>query len=189
MASHQGHCLLLAFFLHHHNVDVQLHHLPLFHSLVFLTDFLSFLLLYPATFNLLEISAVQSPKLHLYDTGVMRITRHPQSVGQVMWCFAHAAWIGTDVVVSASLILIAHHMFSVWNGDRRLQDRYGESFLEVKARTSVVPFLAILEGRQVLPEGYWREWARAPYVAVVAGTTAAYFAHPWMMAGASLLGW
>ncbi|MCY7390362.1 MAG: hypothetical protein LH647_02320, partial [Leptolyngbyaceae cyanobacterium CAN_BIN12] len=39
---------------------------------------ISFLFLYPATFNLLEIAAIQKPEVHLYETGIIRITRHPQ---------------------------------------------------------------------------------------------------------------
>ena len=37
---------------------------------------------------------MDEPKLHLWETGVMRITRHPQSFGQALWCFAHTLWIG-----------------------------------------------------------------------------------------------
>jgi hypothetical protein len=37
---------------------------------------------------------VDEPKLHLWETGVTRITRHPQSFGQALWCFAHTLWIG-----------------------------------------------------------------------------------------------
>ena len=41
-----------------------------------------------------QVAAVDEPKLHLWETGVMRITRHPQSFGQALWCFAHTLWIG-----------------------------------------------------------------------------------------------
>ena len=41
-----------------------------------------------------QVAAVDKPKLHLWETGVMRITRHPQSFGQALWCFAHTLWIG-----------------------------------------------------------------------------------------------
>ncbi|KAB1986111.1 NnrU family protein, partial [Haemophilus parainfluenzae] len=55
----------------------------------------SFIFLYPATFNLLEIAAIDKPQVHLYETGIIRISRHPQMVGQVIWCVAHTLWIGT----------------------------------------------------------------------------------------------
>ena len=48
------------------------------HELVWLSSFISFFFLYPSTFNLLEVAAVDKPKLHMWETGIMRITRHPQ---------------------------------------------------------------------------------------------------------------
>ena len=39
--------------------------------------------------------------------------------------------------------LIAHHLFAVWHGDRRLKERFGEAFDELKATTSVLPFQAV----------------------------------------------
>ena len=51
---------------------------PGVHDTLWVVNFVSFLLLYPSTFNLLEVAAVDKPKLHLWESGVMRITRHPQ---------------------------------------------------------------------------------------------------------------
>jgi zeta-carotene isomerase len=45
------------------------------HEFVWILSFLSFYFLYPSTFNLLEIAAVDRPKLHMWATGIMRITR------------------------------------------------------------------------------------------------------------------
>lgn len=85
--------------------------------------------------------------------------------------------------VAASLGLIGHHLFGAWNGDRRLAIRYGEAFEAVKSRTSVVPFAAIFDGRQKLPEDYYKEFIRLPYLAITALTLGAYFAHPLMQSG------
>jgi len=159
------------------------------HATCFVTDFVSFLLLYPSTFNLLEIAAIKKPELHFFDTGVMRITRHPQAVGQILWCVAHSAWIGSSTTVSASSILIAHHLFSMWHGDRRLEKNNAQAYQYLKEKTSIIPFQAVLEGRQTLPDDYYKEFLRGPYALVVVGTLAAYYAHPWMMAGAALLKW
>jgi rRNA large subunit m3Psi methyltransferase RlmH len=117
---------------------------------VWIASAISFIFLYPATFNLLEIAALQKPEIHLYETGIIRITRHPQMVGQVLWCIAHTLWLGTTFMLVTSAGLIAHHLFAVWHGDRRWQAKYGDAFLKVKERTSVIPFLAILQGRQEL---------------------------------------
>jgi uncharacterized membrane protein len=59
-------------------------------------------------------------------------------------------WIGSSFMVATCAGLIAHHLFAVWNGDRRLANRFGRAFDELRAQTSVVPFVAVLDGRQQL---------------------------------------
>lgn len=182
----------VVYFINHRYDGIQLWELqsaPAVHQLVWLSNFISFLFLYPSTFNLLEVAAVDKPKMHLWETGIMRITRHPQMVGQVMWCLAHTVWIGNSVIVAASVGLIGHHLFGVWNGDRRLATRYGEAFEAVKKRTSIVPFAAILDGRQKLPKDYYKEFLRLPYLSITALTLGAYFAHPLMQAASFRLHW
>lgn len=136
---------------------------------------LSFLFLYPATFNLLEIAAVQKPQVRLYETGIIRITRHPQMVGQIMWCIAHTLWLGTSFTIVTSLGLILHHLFGVWHGDRRLSIRYGEAFVAAKARTSIIPFLAVLEGRQSLK---LEEFLRPAYLGIAGFIALLWWGHP-----------
>ncbi|KAL9436637.1 hypothetical protein AB3S75_022649 [Citrus x aurantiifolia] len=139
--------------------------------------------------QLWQLQAVDEPKMHLWETGVMRITRHPQMVGQVIWCLAHTLWIGNSVAAAASLGLIGHHLFGVWNGDKRLATRYGEAFEAVKRRTSVIPFAAIITGRQILPKDYHKEFIRLPYLTITALTLGAYIAHPLMQSASFLLHW
>jgi len=182
----------ISYFVNHAHEGTQLWDatdLPGIHSALWITNFVSFLFLYPSTFNLLEIAAIERPQLHLWETGIIRITRHPQAIGQFMWCAAHTLWLGTTTAVAASTMLVLHHAFSVYHGDRRLETRHGEAFEYVKSKTSVVPFAAILDGRQELPPDYYKEFLRLPYLVVIGGTTAAYFAHPYMQAGAALLNW
>ncbi|XP_057758170.1 15-cis-zeta-carotene isomerase, chloroplastic [Arachis stenosperma] len=182
----------IVYFINHRYDGVQLWQLqsaPGVHELVWISNFISFFFLYPSTFNLLEVAAVDKPKLHLWETGIIRITRHPQMVGQVMWCLAHTIWIGNSVAIAASIGLIAHHLFGVWNGDRKLALRYGEDFELVKGRTSVVPFAAIIDRRQKLPKDFYKEFIRVPYLAITAMTLGAYFAHPLMQAASFRLHW
>jgi zeta-carotene isomerase len=136
-----------------------------------------------------QVAAVDKPKLHMWETGIMRITRHPQMVGQAIWCAAHTLWVGNSFMVVTSLGLMAHHLFGVWHGDRRLSAQYGSAFDAVKARTSVVPFAAIMDGRQKLPSDYYKEFLRAPYAAVTLFTLGAYFAHPLMQQASYALHW
>lgn len=155
-------------------------------ALVWGLSALSFLFLYPATFNLLEVAAIQKPEIHLYETGIIRITRHPQMVGQAIWCLAHALWLGTSFTLVTCAGLIAHHLFAVWHGDRRWEHRYGETFRQARARTSVVPFRAVWEGRQTLK---WREFLRPAYLGVAVFVGVFWWAHPWLVrASTDLLG-
>jgi uncharacterized membrane protein len=147
---------------------------------------LSFLFLYPATFNLLEIAAIQKPAIHLYETGIIRVTRHPQMVGQVIWCIAHTLWLGTTFMVVTSLGLVLHHLFGVWHGDRRWQRRYGDAFTAVKERTSIMPFGAILQGRQTFE---WQEFIRFSYLGVVGFIGLLAWVHPWLIDATSQVGW
>lgn len=182
----------VVYFINHRYDGIQLWQLqsvPGLHQLVWFSSFVSFIFLYPSTFNLLEVAAVEKPKMHLWETGIMRITRHPQMVGQVIWCLAHTLWIGSSVAVAASIGLIGHHLFGVWNGDRRLAIRYGEAFERVKSRTSIIPFAAIFDGRQQLPKDYYREFLRVPYLTIIALTLGTYFAHPIMQASSYKLHW
>lgn len=62
----------------------QLQGFPGIHEFVWLSSFISFIFLYPSTFNLLEVAAIDKPKVHLWETGIMRITRHPQVLHRIM---------------------------------------------------------------------------------------------------------
>ena len=155
-------------------------------ALVWTLSAISFIFLYPATFNLLEIAAVAKPQVHLYETGIIRISRHPQMVGQVIWCFAHTLWIGSSFTLVTSLGLIAHHLLGVWHGDYRWEKRYGAAFLAVKQRTSVIPFLALLDGRQSLKLA---EFLRPAYLGVLVFIFLLWWAHPWLMKVTSYVYW
>ncbi|MBD1939028.1 NnrU family protein [Microcoleus sp. FACHB-68] len=153
---------------------------------VWVLSAISFFFLYPATFNLLEIAAVTKPQVHLYETGIIRVTRHPQMVGQIIWCIAHTLWIGTSFTLVTSIGLILHHIFGVWHGDRRLASRYGDAFEAVKSRTSITPFLAILQGRQTFE---WREFVRPSYLGVTGFILLLWWAHPLLIRVTASAGW
>jgi uncharacterized membrane protein len=181
--------ILIIYFFNHRYDGLQLWQVQLIPGVkpvVWILSAVSFLFLYPATFNLLEIAAVQKPEVHLYETGIIRVTRHPQMVGQVIWCIAHTLWIGTTFTLVTSLGLIGHHLFAVWHGDRRWEKRYGEAFLKVKERTSVIPFLAVLDGRQQL---YLKEYLRPAYIGVTFFVLLFWWAHPLLMEATAKVQW
>ena len=143
--------ILISYFLAHRYDGIRLWNLQgnsLVFMLVWFLTSISFLFLYPATSNLLEIPSVLKPRIRIYGTGIMRITRHPQAFGQIIWCLAHTLWIGSSFTLVTSIGLILHHLFAIWHGDRRLAIKFGEEFDQFKKTTSIVPFMAIIDGRQ-----------------------------------------
>lgn len=154
------------------------------HQLVLVLSAVAFLFLYPATFNLGEIAAIQKPQVHLYETGIIRICRHPQLVGMTLWCIAHTLWLGTSFALVTALALVGYHVFGAWHGDRRLYLRYGEQFLQVKQRTSIIPVRAILEGRQQL---VWQEFLRPAYLGVIGVIFLFRWLHPIVLAASAQL--
>jgi uncharacterized membrane protein len=180
--------LVIYFFNHRYDGWIlwKAQNIPGVKILVWILSAISFLFLYPATFNLLEVAAIAKPQVHLYETGIVRITRHPQMVGQVIWCIAHTLWLGTSFTLLTSVGLVAHHLFAVWHGDRRLEKRYGEAFLAVKQRTSVIPFRAILEGRQKLKR---EEFLRPAYLGVIGFVLLFWWGHPWLIRVTSRVNW
>jgi len=181
-------CLIIYFFNHRYDgVQLwQLQGVPGIANIVWVLSAISFLFLYPATFNLLEIAAIQKPEVHLYETGIIRITRHPQMVGQVIWCIAHSLWLGTSFMLVTCLGLIAHHLFGVWHGDRRLTARYGQAFEAVKARTSVIPFQAIAQGKQTLN---LVEFLRPAYLGIAIFVLIFWWIHPVLIDATSRVHW
>jgi uncharacterized membrane protein len=180
--------VLIVYFIQHRYDGLRLWNLqglPGLESAVWLMSAISFIFLYPATFNLLEIASIQKPEVHLYQAGIIRITRHPQMVGQVIWCVAHSLWLGTSFMLLTSAGLILHHLFAVWHGDRRLRSRYGESFEILKSQTSVIPFLAIQQKRQTLE---LQEFLRPAYLGIVGFVLIFWWAHPILIRASSRIG-
>lgn len=181
--------VMIIYFFNHRYDGLQLWQVqgvPGIATTVWILSAISFVFLYPATFNLLEIAAIQKPAVHLFETGIIRITRHPQMVGQVIWCIAHTLWLGTSFTLVTSVGLVLYHLFGVWHGDRRLQQRFGESFETLKSRTSVIPFLAVIQGRQILN---WQEFIRPAYVGVAIFVGFFWWAHPILIRASGSLDW
>ena len=177
--------VVIGWFLAHRYDGIRLWNLqgvPGMLPMVWIGTAISFLFLYPATYNLLEIPAVLKPQVRLYATGIIRISRHPQAVGQILWCLTHGLWIGRSFMLVTCVGLIGHHLFAVWHGDRRLRARFGDTFEELKASTSVVPFVAVMDGRQSLP---WREFVRPAQLGIVIAVGVFWWAHRFIATAAA----
>ena len=179
--------VVIGWFLAHRYDGVRLWNLqglPGMVPLVWLGTAISFLFLYPATYNLLEIPAVLKPQVRLYAEGIIRISRHPQAVGQILWCMTHALWIGSSFMLVTCAGLIAHHLFAVWHGDRRLRARFGDAFEDLRSSTSVVPFLAVLDGRQTL---IWQEFLRPAQLGIAIAVAVFWWAHRFISSAGALM--
>ena len=172
--------ILIGYFLTHRYDGIRLWNLQgnsfVFYIVWALTA-ISFIFLYPATYNLLEIPSVQKPKVRIYSTGIMRVTRHPQAIGQIIWCIAHSLWIGTSFTLVTSFGLICHHLFAIWHGDKRLEFKFGEDFYKFRESTSVIPFLAIIEGRQVFK---FREYFKLSQLGILIAIIVIWTSHKYI---------
>jgi len=172
--------VLIGYFLTHRYDGIRLWNLQgnnLVFYIVWALTAISFIFLYPATYNLLEIPSVQKPKVRIYSTGIMRVTRHPQAIGQIIWCIAHSLWIGTSFTLVTSFGLICHHLFAIWHGDKRLEFKFGEDFYKFRESTSVIPFLAIIEGRQVFK---FREYFKLSQLGILIAIIVIWTSHKYI---------
>jgi uncharacterized membrane protein len=129
--------------------------------------------------------------------GLERITRHPFAVGMALTATAHAllATRLTGTVFFAGLALLA--LAGSAHQDRKLRAARGTPYAHFLSVTSMVPFAAVLTGRQHIA------WHELPWTALLAALATAYglrvvhasiFAHGgmWVIAvtvgGAAVLG-
>jgi uncharacterized membrane protein len=181
--------ILMIYFFNHRYDGEQLWNLQGvtgINEFVMVLSAISFLFLYPATFNLTEVAAIKKPEVHLFETGIIRICRHPQMIGQCLWGIAHALWLGTSFTLTTAIALVVYHLFAVWHGDQRLLKRYGDAFVAVKQRTSVLPFVAIAQGRQQL---VLKEFLRPAYIGVAATIVIFRWLHPIVITASANLNW
>ena len=108
--------------------------------------------------------------------GVLRITRHPFLWGVGIWAAGHLL-VNGDLI---SLILFGSLGILAIGGaasiDAKRRRTHGEAWAAFEARSSFVPFAAILAGRQTLRPG---EFA-LPALIAIAAYVVALLAHPWI---------
>ena len=178
--------ILVIYFVVHRYDGIRLWNLqgtPGIFQIVWFVTAVSFLFLYPATYNLLEIPALAKPEVRIYEQGIIRITRHPQAIGQILWCLAHGLWIGTSFMMVTCFGLIGHHLFAVWHGDRRLKLKFGDDFEQLKTNTSVIPFLAVIDGRQKLD---LKEFLRPSQLGILIAVALFWWAHRFISFGSEV---
>jgi uncharacterized membrane protein len=111
-------------------------------------------LVFLALFLLFQLLATPSPAGMMpaksEARGVLRITRHPMNMGLALWGLAHVLANGTvgDVAFFGSFVAVG--VLGPYHQDSRLKRGRGESYVEFCRQTSVLPFGAILRGRNRL---------------------------------------
>ena len=128
--------------------------------------------------------------------GLDRITRHPFFVGVALTAGAHVL-LAPHLVGSVFFAgLAALALGGAWHQDRKLLARRGPAFAAFLRTTSLLPFTAIVSGRQrlVLRELPWTSLVVAlPAILLLRGAHAGIFAHggAWVIAtvvgGAAIL--
>ena len=104
--------------------------------------------------------------------GIVRITRHPFLWAMVLWAIGHLIVNGDfpSVVLFGGILALA--FIGMGEIDRKTRARDPEGWAAFEARTSVVPFAAIAQGRNRLvwsEIGWWRlALAAALYAALLA---------------------
>ena len=115
--------------------------------------------------------------------GMLRITRHPFLWGVAVWAAGHLLVNGdrASILLFGSLLALA--LFGTASIDAKRRRALGATYEAFVAKTSNLPFAAILGGRQTLSLaeiGWWR-----PLLAV-AVWAALLFGHPYLFGVAAL---
>lgn len=96
-------------------------------------------------------------------TGVFAITRHPMNWSFILWALVHIGLWGSprNLIVAGGILVLA--VVGSIGQDRKKRALLGQSWRDWEARTSFVPFAALLSGR-----ASWR--AAAPgWIALIGG--------------------
>ncbi len=115
--------------------------------------------------------------------GVLAITRHPANLAVVAWALVHVPPNGdlAALIVFGSVALLG--ILGTWHIERRRLRAHGDAWRAFVARTSIVPFLAIAQGRARLRLG---QLGLGRIVAALALWFAFLLLHGWLF-GASPL--
>lgn len=87
-------------------------------------------------------------------TGVFAITRHPMNWAFIIWALTHIVLSGgpANLVIAGGILILT--FFGSLLQDRKKQSLMGDAWRGWEARTSFIPFAAILDGR-IPPKAVW----------------------------------
>jgi uncharacterized membrane protein len=105
-------------------------------------------------------------------TGVFAVTRHPMNWSIALWAFVHLSlwWSPRNLIVATGMLILA--IAGSIGQDRKKRGVIGRAWRDWEARTSFVPFAALLAGR-----AKWR--AALPGRVALLGGLALWLAVTW----------
>ena len=138
---------------------------------------LAFIVLGMSTRRSAAITGGSMPDDDEIARGIFRVTRHPVLVGVALWAVVHIAYNGdlASLVFFTSFLILV--LFGAQSLDRKLRLAHAEQWQRYGAKTSVVPFVAIAQGRNCFRFGEFGWW-RLLSVAVVYAVL--LHAHRWL---------
>lgn len=101
--------------------------------------------------------------------GVLRITRHPFLWGVAVWAAFHVGANGDEAAVIFFGTFFLLSVFGTFSIDAKRRRKMGEAWIGFAAKTSNIPFGAILTGRNSLKLGEILDWRFLIAAAVFAG--------------------
>lgn len=115
--------------------------------------------------------------------GMLRVTRHPFLWGVAIWAIGHLLVNGerASLILFGSMLILA--VYGTRSIDAKRKRALGPSWDAFAARTSNIPFAAILSGRQSLSLGEIGWWKPALGLAVAAAIA---WGHPYAFGVAAL---
>ncbi|MBL8771853.1 MAG: NnrU family protein [Phenylobacterium sp.] len=146
---------------------------------------IAFLLIVPGVTTPNPTSVRQEASLERADVvqGMVRISRHPFLWGVAVWAFGHLTVNGepASLILFGSMLGLA--IFGTFSIDAKRRRALGETYDAFVAKTSNVPFAAILSGRQPFRPGEIGWWRIALAVALWAALA---WGHPHLFGVAAL---
>ena len=148
---------------------------------------LAFLLAVPGLLTPNPTSVRQEGALEKPDAvkGMLRVTRHPFLWGVALWAAGHLLVNGdrASILLFGTLLVLA--IAGTYSIDAKRRRKLGDTWIAFAAKTSAIPFAAIVQGRQTLKLGEIVWWKLALAVVLWAAIAVA---HPYLFGARALPG-
>jgi len=150
---------------------------PGVHDLGMLVVAIAFMLVVPALLTPNPTAVRQEATVSKPDTvrGVLRISRHPFLWGTAIWAAFHVVANGDEAAVIFFGTFAVLAVLGTVSIDAKRRRKMGDDWVAFAARTSNVPFAAIVSGRTTFSAREYFDWR---FLAALVIFAALLFAHP-----------